>query len=76
MLKEEPFYECLVFHSPIPTHNGTAVGLILPVDVGTETHFIDRPDGGRSKARMMVKVREKNSLIDPFDFRYGKINSL
>lgn len=71
-MKEEPFYDCLVFHSPTPENNGTAIGLILPADVGVETHLLEKPDGSRCKARLMVKVREKNSLIDPFHFRYGK----
>jgi len=70
LLKEEPFYDCLVFHSPNPAKEGTVVGLILPADVAVHTHFVVKPDGSRANARVMVKVKETNSLIDPFAFRY------
>ena len=66
------FFECLVFHSPVETAR-KAVGLILPTEVAINTHVLTIPGGGKEQARLMVKVREFDELIDPLSFRYGKI---
>ena len=66
------FFECLVFHSPVETAR-KAVGLILPSEVAINTHVLTMPGDDKVQARLMVKVREFDELIDPLSFRYGKI---
>lgn len=63
------FYDCLVIHSESPQH---VVGLMLKREVAFATHAITMSDRTRKHVRLMVKVREKNDPIDPFDFSYGK----
>ena len=67
--KEENIYDCLVYPA---AKELKAVGLILSADVAFASHWIVGDDGNREDARLMIKVREKTSLVDPFDFRYGK----
>ena len=69
--KEAQFYDCLVIHSEqqSPQH---VIGLMFKREVAFATHAITLPDGAKKHSRQMVKVREKEVPIDPFDFSYGK----
>ena len=58
------FSNCLVMTSP--TESGL-VGVILEQDVSDPTHKV-----GNELVRIMVKVKETDTHIDPFDFRYGE----
>lgn len=64
--KDQAVYDCLVFPA---SNDKKAVGLILPSDVAFASHWIE-VDGDKQDARLMIKVREKNVLVDPFNFRY------
>jgi hypothetical protein len=59
--------ECLVI--PLPDGGGKC-GVMLQERF--ETHTFDF-QGQASEGRMMVKVQQKDELIDPFDFRYSKL---
>jgi hypothetical protein len=71
--EEESLYDCLVL-PPSDDPSRKVVGLILPSNIGFASHRIVLPDGREENGRLMIKVREKGTLIDPFDYRYGKIN--
>ena len=67
-------YECLVLPRPQSKSNlRPVVGLALPQDISFHTHFVEKPSGEKVRVRLMIKVRERNDLVDPFDFRYGKV---
>ncbi len=58
------FSNCLVMTSP--TESGL-VGVILEQGVSPPTHKV-----GDELVRIMVKVKETDTHIDPFHFRYGE----
>lgn len=60
------FSNCLVI--PHPTESGV-VGVILELSVSPPTHKV-----GDKEVRIMVKVNETDTLIDPFKFRYGEFS--
>jgi hypothetical protein len=59
--------DCLV----LPYGRGDECGVILPRTVHPYTHlFVYQNE--QKEGRMMVKVKERKDLIDPFCFRYSK----
>lgn len=69
--RQEQFVECLVM---LPNNAAAppsrSIGLLLPEDVAFTTHVVTLPNDKVANARLKVKVRESNDLIDPFAFRY------
>ena len=61
---KKAFSSCLVMTPP--TEAGL-VGVILEQSVSPPTHKV-----GNELVRIMVKVKETDTFIDPFEFRYGK----
>ena len=69
-------YECIVLP---PTKEGGPLGLLLDYnDHNLQTQYFSHEvetlggSGMRYNARLMVKIRETEKLIDPLDFRYHK----
>lgn len=65
-------FECLVLP---PTDSQGALGLLLDYRTDCKktqyySHHIETRDGNKYDARIMVKIRETDTLIDPLDFRY------
>ena len=72
--KSSGLYECLLLPLPQSKSNlRPVVGLALPQDISFHTHLVTKPSGEKVPVRLMIKVRERNDLVDPFDFRYGKV---
>ena len=70
---DDHFLQCLVI--PFQDQSKKAVGLILEEHIAFPTHRIRLGDGVECDARLMVKIRGTNDLVDPFAFRYGKMVS-
>lgn len=67
---DDHFLQCLVI--PPQDQSRKAVGLILEKQIAFPTHWVRLDDGVEHNARLMVKIRSRNELVDPFAFRYGK----
>ena len=70
--RQEQFVQCLVMLPHNAATSSKSIGLLLPEDVAFTTHVVTLPNEKVVNARLKVKVRESNELIDPFAFRYGK----
>ena len=70
---EEPkLRECLVLP---PIENDGPLGLLLNYEDGSKqdeffSHRVTTHDGLEHCVRLMVKIKETDTLIDPLDFRY------
>lgn len=70
--QEELEYECLVLP---PVRKGGPLGLLLDYNKFSKqaqycSHRITTRDGNTRDVRLMVKIRERATPIDPLDFRY------
>ncbi|KAL7551535.1 hypothetical protein ACHAWF_014721 [Thalassiosira exigua] len=70
--EEEREYECVVLP---PTKSGGPLGLLLAYYIDNKdkqyfSHRIETNDGKVYDTRLMVKIKETDTLIDPLDFRF------
>jgi hypothetical protein len=70
--KEPKHRECLVLP---PIENDGPLGLLLNYEDGSKqdeffSHRVTTHDGREHCVRLMVKIKETDTLIDPLDFRY------
>ena len=69
--EKEEEWECAVLP---PINNSQQVGLILNYDLENYdqrfSHRVETYNGIEYKARLKVKIRETQTLIDPLDFRF------
>jgi hypothetical protein len=69
---EEKIHKCLIL-PPASTSNYAGIMFDSSGDIGF-THYITTADGRKCNARLKVKIKEADTLIDPFDFRYNSDN--
>jgi len=72
--KEQKLRECLVLP---PIENDGPLGLLLNYEYNNGSkqdeffsHRVTTHDGREHNVRLMVKIKETDTLIDPLDFRY------